>query len=95
MRFGLVVGATLLTLIAPARSQSLVVESRFPLVGVLFDTQAVQVNLSNMGNPEDAPAPCTVHVEFILFDPTSMLGTAFRGRPSRWQTARRAWRTSA
>jgi hypothetical protein len=78
MRFALSVVATLLMLLAPARAQSLLVESRFPLVGVLFDEQAVQVNVSNMGNPEDAPAPCDVLVEFILFDPTTMMGTVLK-----------------
>jgi hypothetical protein len=78
MRFALLLVTTLLTLLAPARAQSLFVESRFPLVGVLFDKQAVQVNVSNMGNPEDTPAPCDVLVEFILFDPTTMMATVFK-----------------
>jgi hypothetical protein len=78
MRFALLFVATLLTLLAPARAQSLIVESRFPLVGALFDEQAVQVNLSNMADPNLAPAPCDVLVEFSLFDPTTMMGTVFK-----------------
>jgi hypothetical protein len=78
MRFALILAATLLTLLAPARAQSLFVESRFPLVGVLFDEQAVQVNVSNMGSPEDAPAPCNVLVEFFLFDPMTLVGDSFK-----------------
>lgn len=78
MRFALSLVATLLALLAPARAQSLFVESRFPLVGVLFDEQAVQVNLSNMGDPNLAPTPCDVLVEFVLFDSESGVGTLFK-----------------
>lgn len=78
MRFTLFVVATLLALVEPMRAQIIVDHRTFPLVGVLFDRQAVQLNLTNVSDPEEMPAPCDVQVELIGFDPTTMTGTVLK-----------------
>ena len=51
-----------LALLAPGQAAAF----KFGLVGVLFDAgQAVQVNASHVGDPDQAPAPCAVLVEFL------------------------------
>src|SRR6266498_2815847 len=67
---GLGAVAMLLALLAPARAEAVIVNSKFGLVAVVFDAdQAVQVHATHIGDPNIAPAPCAVLVEF--FDGTT------------------------
>jgi hypothetical protein len=55
-----------LALLAPSGAEAIIIYDKFGLVGVVFDAgQAVQVNASHWGDPEQAPAPCDVLVEFL------------------------------
>jgi hypothetical protein len=49
---------------------TIIVNYKFGLVGVVFDAdQAVQVNGTHIGDPQIAPAPCAILMEF--FDGTT------------------------
>ena len=55
-----------LALLAPAPVEAATSEWKFGLVGVVFDAgQAVQVNATHIGDPQIAPAPCVVQVDFF------------------------------
>jgi hypothetical protein len=55
----------------------------FGLVGVVFDAgQAVQVNVSHIGDPNTAPAPCDALVEFLDGATGAVLKTARLTVPS-------------
>ncbi len=57
--------------------------TKFGLVGVVFDAgQAVQVNASHVGDPDEAPAPCDALVEFLDGATGAVLKTARLTVPS-------------
>src|SRR5262245_21235792 len=56
----------ILVLLVTGTAEAVIVNWKFGLVGVVFDAgQAVQVNASHYGNPNEAPSPCSVLVEFF------------------------------
>jgi hypothetical protein len=55
-----------LALLLPGSAEAFIVNWKFGLVGVVFDAgQALQVNASHVGDPDQAPAPCSALVEFL------------------------------
>lgn len=55
----------ILALLAP-RAEAIIVDFKFGLVGVVFDFgQAVQINITHIGDPHVAPASCDTLVEFV------------------------------
>ena len=55
-----------LPLLAPGWAEAFEIKDKFGLVGVVFDAgQAVQVNVSHVGDPQIAPSPCDTLVEFV------------------------------
>ena len=72
-----------LALLAPGQAAASVIDWKFGQVGVVFDAgQAVQVNVSHVGNPEDAPNPCDARVEFVDGATGTVLKTARLTVPS-------------
>jgi len=56
----------ILVLLVTGTAEAVVRNWKFGLVGVVFDAgQAVQVNSSHVGDPNEAPSPCSVLVEFV------------------------------
>src|SRR5262245_1417466 len=56
----------ILVLLVTGTAEAVVKNWKFGLVGVVFDAgQAVQVNASHYGDPNIAPSPCSVLVEFV------------------------------
>jgi hypothetical protein len=79
--FAIVIGT--LALLLPGRAEAFVVDWKFGLVGVVFDAgQAVQVNASHVGDPDEAPSPCAVLVEFFDGATGAVLKTARLSVPS-------------
>jgi hypothetical protein len=78
-----------LTLLAPGRAEAIIINYKFGLVGVVFDAdQAVQVNATHIGDPNIAPAPCTVEVEFFNGATGGLLKTAaFKLAPGQTRSA--------
>jgi len=75
--------ALILALGSPGWAQTMVINYKFGLVGVVFDAgQAVQVNVSHIQDPDQAPAPCDARVEFLDGATGAVLKTARLTVPS-------------
>jgi hypothetical protein len=85
-----VAGVLAAALVLTGTAEAVITQWKFGLVGVVFDAgQAVQVNASHFTDPNIAPSPCSVSVEF--FDgvtggpsrrPASPCPAARRNRPT-------------